>query len=308
HVRDEAHVFQCPHRCLALVLVGDRSGVRHSLIDSCHHPGTGTPADLWGDVLSLHRDGHIVSRIGISLELMPCMYGLFQQFTLRSQGPSFDVCDGFLVRCYHSGACAALDRHVAERHAPFHAEGANCRACVLDDIAGSSGCADLADDGENGILRRTVTRQHPIDANLHGLGSFLYQALGGQYMLDFAGADAEGQGSERAMGGSMRITAYDGCPWKGKALFRSDHMHDTLTDIIHAEEHDAEVMAIFFQCPDLFCTERISDAHGPVGGRDVVVRYSQRGTRASRSAAGEFEPFKRLRRRYLVDQLTIDIE
>ena len=85
-------------------------------------------------------------------------------------------------------------------------------------------------------------------------------------------------------------------------------MHDALADVVHAEECDAEVTAIFFQRLDLFRTEGIGDAQGPVGGRNVVIRHRQCGARTSRPAACELESFKRLRRCHFVDQLTIDIE
>ena len=127
-------------------------------------------------------------------------------------------------------------------------------------------------------------------------------------MLHFASADAEGQRAERSMCRSVRIAAHDGRPRQGKALFGSDHVHYALADVVHAEECDAEVTAILLQRLDLFRTEGIGDAQGPVGGRDVVIRHRQRGTWTSRPAARELESFKRLRRCHFVDQLTIDIE
>ena len=106
----------------------------------------------------------------------------------------------------------------------------------------------------------------------------------------------------------VRITAHDRRPGQGKALFGPDDMHHALADVVHAEEHDAEIPAILLQRLDLFRTEGIGDAQGPISGRDVVIRHRQRGARTSRPAARELEPFKRLRRSHFVDQLTIDIE
>ena len=45
-------------------------------------------------------------------------------------------CEGDVVGRDHAGARAALDRHVADRHALFHVEGADGRAGVLEDVAG----------------------------------------------------------------------------------------------------------------------------------------------------------------------------
>ncbi len=70
---------------------------------------------------------------------------------------------------------------------------ADCRAGVLNHAAGCAVGADLADDGENDVLGRHAARQFALDRDAEGFGLGLRQRLRGQHVLDFAGADAEGQ-------------------------------------------------------------------------------------------------------------------
>src|SRR5690606_39818392 len=69
--------------------------------------------------------------------------------------------------------CAALDGHVADRHAAFHRQRADRLAGELDDVAGAAGGADLADDGEDDILRGDARRQLAVDPHQHVLGLLL---------------------------------------------------------------------------------------------------------------------------------------
>ena len=50
-------------------------------------------------------------------------------------GPALDVGEGRVVGSDHAGPSAALDRHVADRHAPFHRQRTDRRAPVLDHVA-----------------------------------------------------------------------------------------------------------------------------------------------------------------------------
>ena len=67
------------------------------------------------------------------------------------------------------GARAAFDRHVADRHPPFHRKRADRVAGIFDDIAGAAGRADLVDDGEDDVLRADADRQRAADVHAHVL-------------------------------------------------------------------------------------------------------------------------------------------
>ena len=42
-----------------------------------------------------------------------------------------------------------------------------------------------------------------VDDDVHGLGARLHEALGGEHVFDFAGADAESERAECAVGGGV---------------------------------------------------------------------------------------------------------
>src|SRR5260370_983750 len=63
-------------------------------------------------------------------------------------------------------------------------------------------------------------------------------------MLDFAGADAEGQRTESAVRGSVAIAADDGETGLRDAEFRADDVHDALIAAEHVEETHTVLLAI----------------------------------------------------------------
>ena len=67
----------------------------------------------------------------------------------------------------------------------------------------------------------------------------LREALRGQHVFDFAGADAEGQRAERAVRGGVAVAADDGLSRLRDAEFGADDVHDALIAAEHIEETDA---------------------------------------------------------------------
>ena len=63
-------------------------------------------------------------------------------------------------------------------------------------------------------------------------------------MLDFAGADAEGQCAERAVRGRVAVAADDGHARLRVAQFGADHVDDALVGVVDVVEADAELAAI----------------------------------------------------------------
>ena len=86
--------------------------------------------------------------------------------------------------------------------------------------------------------------QAAVDLHAVVPGLALHQALGGQHVLHVRGADALGQGAERAVGGGVGVTADDAHARQGRALLRTDHMHDTLALVLDLEFQDAELIAV----------------------------------------------------------------
>ena len=74
----------------------------------------------------------------------------------------------------------------------------------------------------------TPARQVAVDADLQRLRLVLQQGLRGQHVLDFAGADAEGQRAERAVRGRVAVAADDRHARLRQPKFRPDDVDDAL--------------------------------------------------------------------------------
>ena len=75
--------------------------------------------------------------------------------------------------------------------------------------------------------------QLAVDRDRQRLRARLRQRLRGQHVLDLAGADAEGQGPEGAVGGGVAVAAHDRHAGQRAALLGADHVHDALVRIAH---------------------------------------------------------------------------
>ena len=83
------------------------------------------------------------------------------------------------------------------------------RAGIFDDMAGSPGGADMADDGEDYVLGGYANGAVAGHGDAHGFRARLPQRLGRQHVADIGGANAKRECSQCAMGGGMRIAADD---------------------------------------------------------------------------------------------------
>ena len=90
-------------------------------------------------------------------------------------------------------------------------------------------------------LAETPALEAAIHVHLEGFRLALQQALRGQHVLHFAGADAEGQRAERAVGGGVAIAADHGHAGLGESQFGADHVDDALPVAVHAEAAYAEL-------------------------------------------------------------------
>ena len=113
------------------------------------------------------------------------------------------------------------------------------------------------------------------------LGLVLQERLRGQHVLDLAGADAEGQRPERAVGGGVAVAADDRHARLGVAQLGPDHVDDALIGVVDVVEPDAELAAILPQRVDLLFRHRIDDRQAAVGGGHVVIDAWPRSARAA---------------------------
>ena len=170
-----------------------------------------------------------------------------KRFALGNERASFEVSEGHVVWRDHAGARATFNGHVADGHAAVHGKGTNRFAAIFRDVAGAAADPDFADDGEDDVFRGHAFGALAIYHDVHRLGATLYEALRGQHVFHFAGADTESQRAERAVCGRMAIAADDGLAGLGDAQFGADDVHDALILAMHVEEAHAKFLAIFFQ-------------------------------------------------------------
>ena len=114
-----------------------------------------------------------------------------------------------------------LDGHVADRHPPFHVEPAHRLAGVLQHRARAAAEAEFGDDGQHHVLGRDASGQGAVDGDAHGARFSLEQRLGRQHMADLAGADAEGERAEGAVGRGVAVAADHGHARLGQPQLRS---------------------------------------------------------------------------------------
>ena len=77
-------------------------------------------------------------------------------------------------------------------------------------------------------LAETPALERAVHVHLEGLRLALQQALRGQHVLHFAGADAERQRAERAVRGRVAVAADHRHAGLRESQFRADHVHDAL--------------------------------------------------------------------------------
>ena len=164
------------------------------------------------------------------------------------------------------------------------------------------------DDGEDDVLRRDAGRQLAVDGDRHLLRAVLRQRLRGQHVLDLAGADAERQRAEGAVGRGVAVAADDRHARLGQPQLRADDVHDALVAVAHRGQPDAELGGVLAQRLDLRAAHRVGDRGEDVQRRDVVVLGRHREVGTADRPAGRPEAVERLRAGHLVHEVQIDVE
>ena len=118
-------------------------------------------------------------------------------------------------------------------------------------MAGAAGGADLADDGEDHVLRGHARRQLAVDGDAHVLRLALDQRLRGEHVLDLARADAVRERAEGAVRGGVAVAADDGHAGEREALLGADDVDDALAAVELVEILDAEVARVLGERLDL---------------------------------------------------------
>ena len=125
-------------------------------------------------------------------------------------------------------------------------------------------------------------------------------------MLHFAGADAEGQRAERAVGGGVAVAADDGHAGLRESEFRADHVDDALPVAVHAEAANAEFGAVGFELVELFGGDLVDDGQRAIRGGNAVVGGGDGEIGTADFEAALAQALEGLRRGDFVDQVQVD--
>ena len=134
------------------------------------------------------------------------------------------------------------------------------------------------------------------------------QALRGQYVLHFGGANAKRERAECTMRRGMRIAADHGHARQSQAGFRADDVHNALPNIAHLEFGNAVFRAIGVQRLDLQARDRIGNAMRTVSSGYVVIRHCNRCIDTAGQAPSQLEALECLRAGHFVHQMAVDIQ
>ena len=168
--------------------------------------------------------------------------------------------------------------------------------------------SDATDDGQHDVFRGDAGGQSAVHFHTHPLGSTLGQRLRGQHVLDLAGADAEGQCAECAVGGGVAVAAHDGHAGKRAPLFRSDHVNDSLLWIAHREQRHAELLGVVAHHFHLAGRDGVGDGQVNVGRRNVVVLGGHGEIGSADFAATHAQAIEGLRAGDFMDEMQIDVQ
>jgi len=187
----------------------------------------------------------------------------------------------------------------------FSIEGSDMMVPMLDTAIES--CAAL------GASEVTIAMAHRGRINV--LAHILekpYRTIFGEFEGRHAAANAESETGERAMGARVRVAAHHGHPRQGRALFRTDDVHDALLPVEKGKIGlGAKFLHVGVERLDLQPRYRVGNAcepFFPVPRRRIVIGGRNDGIHAPRLAAGELEPLVRLRARHLVHEMAVDVE
>ena len=116
------------------------------------------------------------------------------------------------------------------------------------------------------------------------------------------------QRAERAVRRGVAVAADDRRARQGEALLRPDDVHDALALVALGIILDAEFRRVLRDGLDLDAAFLLHDALGAIRGRDVVINHGESLLRRANLAVRHAQPFERLRRGDLVNEMTVDVE
>src|SRR5690606_13591773 len=289
-----------------LVVLGCCRDAGHVLVDGDGLTGVDAPCN--GGRYVFCPDAHhvVVMATRVGGERAPAVDSQVERGSLGCVRPALEVVERRLVGVDVTAAGAAFDRHVAHRHALFHAHGVEHRPTVLVGVADPAFDAEHADDVKDHVLGIDTGAELAVDLDAPELGLRHRHRLRRKYVADLAGADTERDGAERPVRAGVAIPAGDGRTWLGDALFRSHHVHDALHAAGEVEERDVVLGSVAAQLPDHLVGEFVFERLDSRVSWDYVVDGREGPLWHQYADAEVAQHPERLRTGHLVNQVGVD--
>ena len=186
---------------------------------------------------------------------------------------AIEVVERHLIRVDVSTACSPLNGHVAERHPLLHRQNLNGRASEFIGITNTALNPERADHMEHQILGGNTIGELAIHLDSTHFQLVHRQALTRENITHLTGADTESDGTERTMGGGVRVATRHGHPWLSQTQLWSDHMHDSLSTTAQTVQDNAVLSAVTFQRAEHLLSQGVFKwALLGDGGDDVIDR------------------------------------
>ena len=179
--------------------------------------------------------GHLADHLGVLGEMghgdggfqlvqiddyLPCVdrIGIGLKGLAGTAHPAVDILHGLLVYGEDSVLAAGLDGHVGDGEAVVHGQGGHALPGELQGLIQGTVHPDLADQVQDHILAADAGLELPLQGHLDGRGDLEPQQAGGHARSHVGGADAGGEGTQRAVGAGMGVGPHDDLSRGGQPL------------------------------------------------------------------------------------------
>src|ERR1035437_5932258 len=245
---------------------GDQAGNGHA------HAGVRAVGDHRLELVAVDDDRLVVCRAFVRRQRLPERDRLVPSGALWRELATLQIGERGFVRGYETGAGAALDRHVADRHPLFHGKRADGVTREFEDVTSPAADADAGDQGQDYVLGADAPLEPAVDLHAERLGLALQQSLRGQDHFDLARPASERPRPEGAVCRGVGVAADDGHARLRQPHLRPDDVDDAARRRAAAVERDAELAAVFLDLGVLPAGQFMQDRQRQIRRGDRMVR------------------------------------
>ena len=305
HAACEAHEFQRLDHRRAIVgrdIVRSRQPLAHS--DGL--AGVDSPRHRRLNLRGIDPHHVVVHGIGIRRERRPPLTRARERVAPGHERAAFHVPEGRLVRVHIPHARGAFNRHIAHGHALFHRHPIEDVAAVFIGVPGAAFDAEPLNDVQNDVFRVHAGPERSVHGNAAHLQRLDGEALRCQHVAHLRGADAEGDGAERAVRRGVAVAARDGDAGLREPELGSNDVHDALVDAVEAIERNAELAAVALERRHHCFGKHVEKRAALIERGHDVVHRRKRAVRVGHRAAAHPQHIEGLRAGDFVNQMQPD--